>query len=92
MRRYFEDGYLSSLNAQFPGISAIKSNFCIVILKNHIKSINACIELKLLVAQNKGKESENSYQKLKRSLKDRHTKTHGNGIEIVLLISEMALG
>ena len=25
--------------------------------------------------QNKGKESENSYQKLKRSLKDRHTKT-----------------
>ena len=26
-------------------------------------------------SQNKGKESENSYQKLKRSLKDRHTKT-----------------
>ena len=29
-----------------------------------------------------GKESENFYQKLKRSLKDRHTKTHGNCIEI----------
>ena len=28
--------------------------------------------------QNEGKESENSYQKLKRSLLDRHTKTHGN--------------
>ena len=34
------------------------------------------------VSQNKGKESENSYQKMKRSLKDRHTKTHGNCIEI----------
>ena len=27
------------------------------------------------ISQNKEKESENSYQKLKRSLKDRHTKT-----------------
>ena len=27
------------------------------------------------ISQNKGKESENSYQKLKRSLKDRHTET-----------------
>ena len=34
------------------------------------------------ISQNKGKESENSYQKLKKSLKDRHTKTHGNCIEI----------
>ena len=31
--------------------------------------------------QNKGKESENSYKKLKRSPRDRHTKTHGNSIE-----------
>ena len=30
----------------------------------------------------KGKESENSYQELKRSPKDRHTQTHGNCIEI----------
>ena len=37
---------------------------------------------KLRISQNKGKESENSYQNLKRSLKDRHTKTHGNCIEI----------
>ena len=34
------------------------------------------------MSKNKGKESENSYQKLKRSLKDRHMKTHGNYIEI----------
>ena len=27
------------------------------------------------ISQNKGKESKNSYQKLKKSLKDRHTKT-----------------
>jgi hypothetical protein len=33
-------------------------------------------------SQIKGNESENSYQKLKRSLKDRHTQTHGNCIEI----------
>ena len=32
--------------------------------------------------QNKGKESENSYQELKRSPKDRHTQTHGNCTEI----------
>ena len=37
------------------------------------------------LSQNKGKESENSYQKLKRSLRDRHTKTHGNCIEIFRL-------
>ena len=34
------------------------------------------------ISQNKGKESENSYQKLKRSLKDRPMKTHRNCIEI----------
>ena len=33
-------------------------------------------------SQIKGKESENSYQELKRSLKDKHTQTHGNCIEI----------
>ena len=33
-------------------------------------------------SQIKGKESENSYQELKRSPKDRHTQTHGNCIEI----------
>ena len=32
--------------------------------------------------QIKGEESENSYQELKRSPKDRHTQTHGNCIEI----------
>jgi hypothetical protein len=32
-------------------------------------------------SQIRGKESENSYQELKRSLKDRHTQTHGNCIE-----------
>jgi hypothetical protein len=37
---------------------------------------------KIYFTQNKGKESENSYQKLKRSLEDRHTKTHGNLNEI----------
>ena len=35
--------------------------------------------------QIKGKESENSYQKLKRSQKDRHTQTHRNCIEIFRL-------
>ena len=34
------------------------------------------------IKQNKGNESENSYQKLKRSLKGRHTKRHRNCIEI----------
>ena len=33
-------------------------------------------------SQIKGKESENSYQELKRSPKDKHTQTHGNCIEI----------
>ena len=33
-------------------------------------------------SQIKGKESEISYQELKRSPKDRHTQTHGNCIEI----------
>ena len=33
-------------------------------------------------SQIKGKESENSYQELKRSSKYRHTQTHGNCIEI----------
>ena len=28
------------------------------------------------ISQNKGKESENSYQKLKRSQRDRHTKIY----------------
>ena len=32
----------------------------------------------ILKSQIKGKESENSYQELKRSHKDRHTQTHGN--------------
>ena len=36
-------------------------------------------------SQIKGKESENSYQELKRSLKDRQTQTLGNCIEIFLL-------
>ena len=34
------------------------------------------------ITQNKGKERENSYQKLKRSPMERHTQTHGNLIEI----------
>ena len=33
-------------------------------------------------SQIKGKESENSYQELKRSPKDRHTQTHGTCVEI----------
>ena len=37
---------------------------------------------KVQITQNKGKESENSYQKLKRSQWNRHTYTHGNLIEI----------
>ena len=40
------------------------------------------IYLSVLRSQIKGKESENSYQELKRSPKDRHTQTHGNCIEI----------
>ena len=35
-------------------------------------------------SQIKGKESENSYQELKRSQNDRHTQTHGNCIKIFL--------
>ena len=37
---------------------------------------------KVRKSQIKGKESENSYQEMKRSPKDRHTQTHGNCIEI----------
>ena len=37
---------------------------------------------KSVYTQIKRKESENSYQELKRSQKDRHTQTHGNCIEI----------
>ena len=36
-------------------------------------------------SQIKGKESENSYQELKRSQNDRYTQTHGNCIEIFRL-------
>ena len=36
-------------------------------------------------SQIKGKESENSYQELKRSQNDRHTQTHGNCIKIFRL-------
>ena len=36
----------------------------------------------LLYYYHKLRESENSYQELKRSLKDRHTQTQGNCIEI----------
>ena len=41
-----------------------------------------CQATPLIQPQIKGKESENSYQELKRSQKDRHTQTHGNFIEI----------
>ena len=44
--------------------------------KTNVKSLNK------RMSQIKGKESENSYQELKRSPKDRHTQTHGNCIEI----------
>ena len=37
------------------------------------------------ITQNIGKESENSYQKLKRSQQDRHMQTHGNLIKIFWL-------
>ena len=48
--------------------------------KNHMKrEVSNNIKIKI---QNKGKKSENSYQELKRSPRDRHTKTHGNSIEI----------
>ena len=40
---------------------------------------------KVRKSQIKGKESENSYQELKRSQKDRHTQTHRNCIEIFRL-------
>ena len=36
----------------------------------------------ITILQIKGKESENSYQELKRSQKDRHTQTHGNCLDI----------
>ena len=40
---------------------------------------------KVRKSQIKGKESENSYQELKRSQKDRNPQTHGNCIEIFRL-------
>ena len=43
------------------------------------------IYIYIYISQIKGKESENSYQELKRSPKDRHTQTHGNCIEIFRL-------
>ena len=46
---------------------------------------NIYLVLYALKSQIKGKESENSYQELKRSQKDRHTQTHGNCIEIFRL-------
>ena len=41
--------------------------------------------INLYKSQIKGKESENSYQELKISQRDRHTQTHGNCIEIFRL-------
>jgi hypothetical protein len=47
----------------------VSSLLCVIIGKIYI-----C----MYISQNKEKESENSYHKLKRSLKERHMKTHGN--------------
>ena len=59
---------------KFLKISLLKVKVCLPKLKQNI--------ILELLSQNKGKESENSYQELKRSPKDRHTQTHGNCIEI----------
>ena len=65
----------------------------IVNIKNYtsdVISITRChlklsYQFILSSTQIKGKESENSYQELKRSQKDRHTQTHENCIEIFRL-------
>ena len=52
------------------------------IMQNQIIPVSLTNNTKCKEWQIKGKESENSYQKLKRLLKDRHTQTHENSIEI----------
>ena len=52
------------------------------IITYYIQDTRGKESIKVRITQNKGKESENSYQKLKKSLQDRHTKPHGNLNEI----------
>ena len=53
-----------------------------MVTKRSKSNDGATISTLILFSQNKGKESENSYQELKRSPNDRRTQTHGNCIEI----------
>ena len=41
-----------------------------------VRKLPSASETNLIQLQIKGKESENSYQELRRSPKDRHTQTH----------------
>ena len=50
----------------------------LVLKQQHFIWSNVNIEY---ITQNKGKERENFYQKLKRSLEERHTQTQGNLFE-----------
>ena len=52
-------------------------------MKVYYRSYVICMDI-YIHTQIKGKESENSYQELKRSPKDSHTQTHGNCIEVNL--------
>ena len=72
---------LSGIHGHVDGCSCCYSTFCCHLCAPSSGVASSVIKgtFKLLTtrkSQNKGKESENSYQKLKRSSRDRHTKTH----------------
>ena len=72
---------LESIYLYFPPSSQLLYLcFCPVFLScllfcNYFNYLRGKESTEVRISQNKGKESENSYQKLKRSLKDRHTET-----------------
>ena len=53
-------------------------NRIVILLIESGCALTEAMTVLVLISQNKGTESENSYQKLKRSLKDRHTETVSN--------------
>ena len=57
-------------------------SFMCMFIYTHIYIPRGKESTEIQVTQNKGKERENSYKKLKRSPQERHMQTHGNLIEI----------
>ena len=64
------------LDIQHAGNTQVNWKMSAVHLKYTLQSSSCIIQCEK--TQNREKERENSYQKLKRSLLERHTQTHGN--------------